>query len=220
MQKDNQRPGPPAYGIKAVEAACDGALECRYSTMPFEVREARDGKPAGIVGYPIVFNKESVDLGGFREIVTADAVRRTIEDEDTVADFNHDSGQVLGRTSSGTLRLTIDDTGVRMENDVPDTTAGRDTFELVKRGDVAGGSFIFFTLPDGDEWHERDDGTLIRTLRNITIPSLGPVVNPAYPDTTFAARSLDAWQASRAVEPAVSVPFRRNLRRRSAMSRR
>ena len=38
---------------------------------------------------------------------------------------------VLGRTTAGTLRLSEDSRGLKFECDLPDTTAGRDTYESV-----------------------------------------------------------------------------------------
>ena len=52
--------------------------------------------------------------------------------------FNHERGALLGRTCSGTLRLSEDGTGLRYEIDLPDTTVGRDVAALLERGDLTG----------------------------------------------------------------------------------
>jgi phage head maturation protease len=77
-----------------------------------EIRSTESGRK--VIGYPIVFNVLSEDLGGFRERILAGAVEF---DPDIRADFNHDPDHILGRRAAGTLRLTTDNKGVRMEAD-------------------------------------------------------------------------------------------------------
>jgi hypothetical protein len=50
----------------------------------------------------------------------------TLKASDVRALVDHDTGRVIGRTSAKTLRLSEDDTGLRAEIDLPDTTDGRD----------------------------------------------------------------------------------------------
>lgn len=149
-----------------------------------EVRISKDGKT--LAGYGAVFGSRSKPLGGFVEEIARGA---KVEFEDVHATYNHSPDQLLGRVKSGTLRVTIDDVGIRYSVDLPNTTAGRDVRELVERGDVDGSSFAFDTLDD--EWSRKDDITL-RTLKAVKVYELGPVAFPAYPDTTVAVRSLQA----------------------------
>jgi HK97 family phage prohead protease len=116
------------------------------------------------VGYAAVFNAPSHDLGGFREVIKPGAFKRTLADSaHVVALNNHNADQVLGRVGSGTLRLEEDDTGLRFELDLPDTSYARDLSALVQRGDVAGCSFAFSVRPGGELWEE-SNGQTIRTL--------------------------------------------------------
>ncbi|NCZ81898.1 MAG: glycerophosphodiester phosphodiesterase [Betaproteobacteria bacterium] len=50
---------------------------------------------------------------------------------------NHDTTQVLASKRAGTLRLSEDSYGLRVEADLPLTTAGRDMAYLIKRGDIS-----------------------------------------------------------------------------------
>src|SRR5678815_5681055 len=124
---------------------------------PIEIRSKGEGHVIG--GYAAVFDTESRVLGGrggFREIVRPGAFDRSLrEGNDVIARANHQSELLLGRTSSGTVRLTVDPKGLRYEIDMPDTTAGRDTMEYVRRGDIHESSFAFMTPPKGDSWEKR-----------------------------------------------------------------
>ena len=55
--------------------------------------------------------------------------------------LNHDPNIVLGRTKSGTLRLSSDQRGLRFECDLPESRS--DLAEAVARGDLDGASFRF-----------------------------------------------------------------------------
>src|ERR1044072_3751258 len=69
-----------------------------------------------IMGHAIVFNAQSLDLGGFKEIIAPEAVDRTVtQGLDVHAVFHQDSGVVLGRTRAGTLSMRKDTRGLLVE---------------------------------------------------------------------------------------------------------
>jgi uncharacterized protein len=106
---------------------------------------------------------------------------------DCVALFNHDSNHVLGRSTSGTLRLSVDDVGLRYEIDPPESR--QDILELIERGDVAGSSFAFF-IDDEDRIEDREQNRVIYQVNKITrLMDVGPVTYPAYKATSTAIRS-------------------------------
>ena len=147
-----------------------------------------------IRGYAVVFNSLSEDLGGFREVITPAAVDRTLADAlDVRALVNHDSSKVIGRTKAGTLRLSKDTRGLRVEIDPPDNTIGRDILESVKRGDVTGMSFRFEALKD--DWRS-EGGMPIRSVTDMLIQEVSIATFPAYSasDVTVAQRALQAYQ--------------------------
>ena len=147
-----------------------------------------------LAGYCAVFNKPSHDLGGFREIIKPGAFKRTLADSaHVVALNNHNADQVLGRVGSGTLRLEEDDTGLRFELDLPDTSYARDLSALVQRGDVAGCSFAFSVRPGGELWEE-SNGQSIRTLSALDLGEITITAQPAYPDTSVAKRNRPTTQ--------------------------
>jgi len=147
-----------------------------------------------IKGYGIVFNKESVDLraGGrtFREVIRPEAVQGVSLDN-ILSMHNHRSERLLGNTRSGTMRVGVDRIGVWYEVDLPNSPTGQDVYESVKRGDTQGSSFQFDIKSDGDKWSMRDGKAFREVVKFNGVYEMGPVSEPAYPDTSIAARSLE-----------------------------
>lgn len=156
-----------------------------------------DGEGRTVTGYAALFNSPSEQMWNFREQIAAGAFDAT-DMSDVRALFNHDPNMLLARTSSGTLSLEVDSRGLKYSFELPDTQAGRDLGELLRRGDVSQSSFGF-TIAE-DEWQEKrnDAGEVEETTRVIKKVSrlydVSPVTYPAYPDTSVALRSLEAWR--------------------------
>lgn len=134
-----------------------------------------------IRGYAAVYNSDSEWMGGFYEQIAKGAFD-DVMDNDTRAYFNHDENLLLGRVSSGTLRLSSDERGLYYEVDLPNTSYAKDLVELMKRGDVNQSSFAF--LIESDRWEERD-GKTYRIIEKVSrLLDVSPVAQPAYPDST------------------------------------
>ena len=134
-----------------------------------------------IRGYAAVYNSDSEWMGGFYEQIAKGAFDEVM-DNDTRAYFNHDENLLLGRVSSGTLRLGSDERGLYYEVDLPNTSYANDLVELMKRGDVNQSSFAF--LIESDRWEERD-GKTYRIIEKVSrLLDVSPVAQPAYPDAT------------------------------------
>src|SRR3990167_842668 len=170
--------------------------ERRSLREPLEFREDDDG--ATITGYAAVFNKETIIGGGswgFREVIEPGAFDDALSrPDDGRALFNHNPDILLGRTTSETLRLSVDKKGLRFTVTLPDTAAAKDVRTLIKRGDVSGSSFAFTV--DDDEWEEpkanKNDGTIkmpLRRIKNVELFDVSPVTYPAYPQTSVSARA-------------------------------
>src|SRR5262245_1494929 len=153
---------------------------------------------ATIVGYPIVFNSDSVDLGGFIERIASSAIDRTLrEGIDVRGLWNHNADIPLGRRGNGTLRLQKDSHGLRVEIDPPDTNAGRDAIENVRSGLVVGAYFAFRGMPGGDEWFMGADNIPRRTVHDMRVSEISVGVSfPAYQQTNIgvALESLRKFQ--------------------------
>lgn len=181
-------------------------MECerRYvAPEGLEVRFRAEDAPT-MAGYAAVYDRLSEDLGGWRERIARGAFAAALG-EDIRAFWNHDAGEVLGRTKSGTLRLSDDERGLRIEVDPPNTAMARARVETVRRGDVDQMSFGFRALDD--EWAV-EDGMPVRTLRAVQLFEVSFVTFPAYPETSAAVRSLEAWR-ERTAPPAPRHELRR-----------
>lgn len=133
-------------------------------------------------GYAAIFNTET-RIGGFSETIAAGAFGGL--GGDILALLDHDTGKVLGRTRSGTLRVHEDAKGLAFSLDLPDTQAGRDVLALADRGDLGGMSFGFTVPKGGESWQ----GTR-RTLRAVTLKEISVVQAwPAYEGTEIALRA-------------------------------
>jgi HK97 family phage prohead protease len=189
-------------------------MERRKIQAPVEIRA--EGESRKVAGYGAVFNSETVIGGAFREVILPGAFQRAV-DGDVFSFFNHDQSMVLGRTKSGTLRLSEDDSGLRYEVDLPDTSAARDLQISMDRGDVDGSSFQFDIPKGGDEWDFSGDLPL-RTIRSANLYEVGPVTMPAYPDATAALRSLDDERAKRELKEHNAAAARARIAARKAES--
>lgn len=165
-------------------------LERRYARAEVEFRAAKKpGSPGMLRGYALKYDTLSQNLGGFVETVARGAVEKSLADGlDVLARYNHDDNMLLGRTASGTVRLSSDDTGLVYEVDLPDTQVGRDVAVLAERGDVYQSSFAFYTVED--DWGYTEQGFPLRTLRAVRLVDVAPVNTPAYLDTEVGLRSL------------------------------
>ena len=170
-------------------------LERRH--YPMELRVTGDDKAPVLEGHIAVFNQLSDDLGGFREKIEPGAFSDTLKIQDVRALWNHEGDLVLGRMSAGTLDLKEDDVGLAFRNTPPDTSWFRDRLVSLKRKDVTGASFGFWT--EADEWSTAADGTHIRVLKKVTLIEVSPGVTfPAYPQTDVALNSMRAWETREA----------------------
>ena len=157
-----------------------------------------------IVGYAAKFGVNSLDLGDFVERIDPQAFGIVAERRgrkkslETRALWNHDANYPLARYP-GTLRMNVDDIGLRYEFPVPDTTYGRDLAANIDAGIVRGSSFSFQIAPGGEAWSV-EDGRSIRTVTKIdSLIDVGPVTFPAYPDAdvSVAQRSFNAFRSQR-----------------------
>ncbi len=160
-----------------------------FNVSNIEVRN--DNGVNTVVGYGAVFNSESNDLGGFVEYVSPGAFDGRLEDDVRFL-INHD-GLPLARTTNGTLRLSIDERGLKYEADMPDTTLANDLMTLLRNGTISQSSFAF-TVED-DSW-ENIDGKNVRTINKVSrLYDVSSVTYPAYNEAgSFALRSLENWQ--------------------------
>jgi HK97 family phage prohead protease len=162
-------------------------LETRYTSGTIQVRAADGAKRLG--GYALKYDRLSQNLGGYVERIAPGALDKTLsENSDVLCRFQHADEFLLGRTSSGTLTLTNDTEGLDYTVEVPDTTYGANCLALAERGDLRNSSFAFYTVRD--DWGLTEQGFPLRSLLELKLVDVAPVVQPAYLDTSTGLRSL------------------------------
>lgn len=183
-------------------------LETRNIAAKIGVRAvSQDGESREIFGRAIPFDAPSVPIGGdFIEYIAPDAFDDSLADDWEIMLLNaHNWGAPLARRSAGRLRLEKRDDGIYFAARPPETTRTQDLLKDIEAGNVAGCSFGFYVRED--VWTTDDSGRQIRRILKGDLYEISTVVNPAYPDTSVAKRSLDASQAS-AREAAISLNLR------------
>lgn len=153
---------------------------------------AEDGKRT-LAGYAALFNSDTTIGDYFVERIAPGAFDAALT-SDVRALVDHDTGRVIGRTKSGTLRLAVDSRGLKVEIDIPDTRDGNDLWVLVERGDISGMSFGFRVTRQ--EWDETGE-LPVRTIMEVELYEVSAVAFPAYDDTSLAKRSLESARQER-----------------------
>lgn len=164
-----------------------GQMQNQLTRFGVELRtEIRRGNILG--GHASVFNQVA-DLGSHLEEIDTRAFKRTLDDPETDvrALFNHNPDYLLGRQSSGTLKLGTDSEGLEFEVELPDTEWGRSVKILADRRDLNGASFGF--IPDEAEWGEVRGRRLMRHTSVGRLIDVSPVTFPAYGGAAVAMRS-------------------------------
>jgi HK97 family phage prohead protease len=178
-------------------------IERRMAVDRLEVREM-DGAAPVLSGYASTFS-QPYDMGWYREEVAPGAFKRSLGRTPDVRLLINHGGLPLARTTSGTLDLREDSTGLKVEARLdpsdPDVAA---LLPKMRRGDLNQMSFGFRVLDDGDEW---TNDMSRRTLRHLDINDgdVSVVTYPANPGTSAAVRgdgvAIDAVRsAMRALE--------------------
>ena len=176
-----------------------------------QVREASaEGQESRtLVGYALKFGTRSVNLtpwSCYRDVyeilepgcISEDMLKR----QDVVFTAFHNREKVLGRcvNGKGTLKMELDDKGLKIECEMPNTELGNEMLELVKRGDLTGMSFAYSTDEDDSEnavSYERladVDGReqWLRHVKRIdNIYDVTVAASPAYTDTEIANREVN-----------------------------
>lgn len=142
-----------------------------------------------LTGHAAVFDRVAELPYGFERLSrTAFDKALASETTDVRALLNHDPKLVLGRQSSGTLRVATDATGLRFSVDLPDVSYARDLRELVRRGDLTGASFGF--IPgETEEGTYKGRGLTTHTSVEELI-DVSAVTFPAYQEASVSLRHL------------------------------
>jgi len=146
-----------------------------------------------ITGMGIVFNSQSEDLGGFREVIRPEAVGKDgkiLKESDVWFLMNHQREQLLARSreGKGSLKLTVLPEGVRYSFTAPDSPKGAELVSYLERGEVNASSFAFVVAPKGEIWEKRKTDYLRTVTAFGYIYDISSVFDAAYKDTSCELR--------------------------------
>ena len=151
-----------------------------------------------IEGRAICFNSPSPNREGWVEIISPNAITDDlIRNSDIILNYNHDDNKMLARSryGEGSMKVTRTDAGVNFSTELPNTDIANYILEMNKRGDIRDCSFCFVIDPnDGDRWERSADGTITRTITNVTFLHDFSLVNTGYyTEPSFSQRSIDKY---------------------------
>lgn len=170
-----------------------------------------DSKEMIVEGRAIVYDSPTVmyEIDGVKyyEVIARGALDGA-DLTDVPFKYNHsDSVMIMARTRNKTLELIPDDQGLLIRANLANTTAGRDLYELIRRGDIDKMSFAFTVL---EASYNRDTRT--RTISKFKrIWDVSAVDIPAYQNTSISARSFFEAEAERERKALENAELRKKL---------
>jgi len=157
------------------------------SSANVEVRSTTKGRI--VEGYSPKWNTLSEVLSDFRETFRPYAFTDSLKAyPDVQANYAHLQDRLIGRVSSGTLKVRQDETGLYFSVLVPKSETV--LLELLERQDITAASFEFALADSRDEqWSIMADGTPLRAVSRAVLYAVSLVSSPAYPDSKIGLRN-------------------------------
>lgn len=167
--------------------------EFRTIVAPFTLERATpDGDGLTLTGYAAVFNSPtriSGYEGDFIETITPGAFKRSINANKPVMQFDHGQHPLIGSLPIASIsKLREDAHGLYVEARVFDNWLTEPLRDAIREQAISGMSFRFSVVKD--DWSKQGKDR-VRSLKEVRLYELGPVVHPAYADTSVALRSLE-----------------------------
>lgn len=157
-----------------------------YNFKVQRAEEVDDG--LNLEGYASVFDQPAMIrdwLGEYEETVAPGAFTKTLQERTPVLQFDHGTHPMIGSIPLGGIRkLEEDDHGLYVRARLSDNWLVQPVRDAIHDGAITGMSFQFEVTRD--EWNKDQSA---RTVREVKLYELGPVVFPAYPQTTVGVRS-------------------------------
>lgn len=150
---------------------------------------AIEGETRTLKGF-IPYNSNSEGLPWIERLARGCFTKTLQESRDILGLYDHATGNLLARTSNGSLRFNDTEAGLEYELDLPDTQLGRDTYEMCKSGLLSGCSFGFSAIKDDWTYENNEE---VRVILEARLYEVSIVAQPAYPTTTVSARSLSSF---------------------------
>jgi HK97 family phage prohead protease len=212
---------------------------CR--AVPFNLTRS-EGATDGLTleGYGAVFGETTrIDSweGAFDEVIAPGAFKKSLRERTPRLQFDHGTHPLIGSIPIGRITdIGEDASGLRVVARLSDNWLVEPVRDAIAEGAVDGMSFRFSVVRD--EWHDAagktvkpdelarllwsedpERGTLTRTLREVKISEVGPVVWPAYEATSVAVRSKVTIDLGRLQDPAQRATLARAVMLADAATR-
>ena len=159
--------------------------EIRMVTGEFQAIDNEENKMI-IEGYPITFNMPATHWG-MTEIIDPEALVEA-DIRDVPLRYNHEeSFLILARTRNNSLKLSVDEKGLKMRAELIDTQSNKDIYKSIQSGLLDKMSFAFTTKEESYDF-ETDTRKILRIDR---LWDVSVVDVPYYDSTTLSARKLD-----------------------------
>lgn len=163
-------------------------------TLPIQIRKSENPSEMLVEGYAFKYDSETVlyetsDGFQYREIIEKGALDKA-DIKDVPFKYNHnDSVMIVARTRNGSLKLTEDDIGLKIEARFIDTQTGRDLYKMIQENLIDKMSFAFTEGNESvDEYSEKSMLHRIKSFKRIW--DVSAVDIPAYDSTEIYARSI------------------------------
>jgi len=159
-----------------------------------EIRSLAEGQGEEIFGYALLFNQRSRVMGMDKKFV--EVIRPGACDRTDMADLQCHAFHSKFLSVVPNLRYGIDARGLWYSFPVDREDVDHvSVIRKIRRGDIKGSSFEFFTMAEDVDYQVEGDITL-RYINHIPkIWHVGPVVTPAYPNTSAMVRDYERFQA-------------------------
>ena len=190
-----------AEAIKTEESSMSEMPTLSRDNLSRIVEFRANPSPDGLTleGYAAVFNQwTTIDSyeGTFRERIAPGAFKRTLGQRMPVLQFDHGTHPLIGSIPLGRITsITEDDHGLKVRARLSDNWLVEPVRDAIRDGAIDGMSFRFSVPANGDHLVRGDDGMVERTINEIALYEVGPVVFPAYEQTTVGVRSRAALDA-------------------------
>lgn len=189
---------------------CTRDLEFQFAERADDTADGAPNDGRTMEGYAAVFDVPTEINsweGNFSETIARGAFKKTLGERKPVMQFDHGRDSRVGSIPIGAFtELREDDQGLYCEARLFDNPVVEPVRQAIEAQAVSGMSFKFKV--NRDEWRDNADklvrpdelgrllyepgdrGPLKRTIKEVQLFEAGPVVFPAYPETSVGVRSL------------------------------
>lgn len=170
-----------------------------YERRLIEIRAVdNDENKMTIEGYAITFDSPATHQYGSRKFT--ETIKRGALDNTDMKDvplrYNHnDNVMIMARTRNKSLRLIVDNKGLKVEADLIDTQSNRDLYKAIKEGLIDKMSFAFRVADGGDKWTFGEDETTREVTNIAKLYDVSVVDTPFYDSTSIYTRSLELLES-------------------------